>query len=147
MKIQIGSLEEEGKAYPYGIVGAVTYEPTVDCYLKAGDIWFDPEQPKAGDKVWIGAQIHCGNQFSKPVDQVLVRSYLGDPDGGLQIGRDAYALQMEPGGADTIYFYFDSAECEGIDPCEIYVVLDPEGELQEYDEENNVAYREMIFAP
>jgi hypothetical protein len=146
-KIQIGSLKEEGKAYPYGIVGAVTCEPMVDCYLEAGDIWFDPEEPKAGEKVWIGARIHCGDQFSKPVDQVLVRSYLGDPSGGNQIARDAYALQMEPGSSDTVYFYFDTAECEDISPCEIYIALDPEGELEEYDENNNVAYKKLIFAP
>jgi hypothetical protein len=46
-----------------------------------------------------------------------------------------------------VYFYFDTKECEGISPCEIYIALDPEGQLQEYDEDNNIAYKDLIFAP
>ena len=146
-KVNINSLEEEGKAYPYAVIGAVTYEPLVDCYIEEEDICFDPEEPELGEKVWISAKIHCGDLFSKPVEQVLVRSYLGDPDLGNKIGRDVYALNIEPGSVDTVYFYFDSEDCQEISPCNIYITIDPEEELEEYDEDNNIAYKEMTFSP
>jgi hypothetical protein len=119
----------------------------VDCYIDSDDIWWQPEEPELGDKVWIFAQVHCGDQFSKPVPCVLVRAYLGDPGGGTQIGRDSYALDLEPGSVDTTYFYFDTQECEGIGPCEIYVIVDPDENLDEYDENNNAASKEMTFSP
>jgi hypothetical protein len=146
-KIDISSLKDEGDAYPYAIIGAFAHEPLVDCYLGGDDIWSDPQEPKMGDKLWIVAQIHCGDQFSEPVEQVLVRNFLGDPIGGDQIGRDAYALGMEPGSVDTVFFYFDTAKCEGISPCLIYVAIDPESDIEEYSEDNNIAFKEIVFSP
>jgi hypothetical protein len=146
-KINISSLKSEGKAYPYSIIGALGYKILVDCYIEPSDISFDPAQPDSGQNVWISAKVHAGDQYSKPVEDVLVRCYLGEPDSTNKIGRDAYALYIPPDSTQTVNFYINSSVCQGSNPCKIYIALDPKNQLEEYNETNNVAFKELTFTP
>ena len=146
-KINISSLAGEGKAYPYSIIGALGYKILVDCYIEPGDISFDPAQPDSGQNVRISAKVHAGNQYSKPMEDVLVRCYLGEPDSANKIGRDSYALNIPPDSAKTVSFYINYFVFQGINPCKIYIALDPNHQLEEYNENNNVAFKELTFAP
>jgi len=123
--------------FPFAIVAAIENEPLVDCFIQNDDIWFYPEVPYEGDMVDIFAAVH-NDSLSEFVDYVTVRCYLGNPDnGGLQIDDDEYAINIDPGSIDTVYFHLDYSNLGGEN--EIYIKVDPDNELKEYNEENNIA--------
>jgi hypothetical protein len=135
-------------AYPFAIIAAVHCEPQVDCFFESqDDIKWYPDSPNLGDRVLISANVHCAGQVEEPIEYVRVRCYLGDPSQGVQIDMDEVAVDLEPGISDTVYFHFETEVCEGVDPCAVCVVIDPEDELEEYDEGNNIACKEITFGP
>ena len=139
------------REYHYALVGGAGYEPMVDGYLKTEDIKWYPESPGLGDRIYIYGVIHCGDKFQEPIPCLPVRCYLGNPDAGVQIDEDEYALDLNPsstsGNVDTVYFNFDTDACVGMPSCEVYIVIDPDKIVEEYNETNNEASREIIFAP
>jgi hypothetical protein len=144
-KVKVNATEKEGKAYPFGILAATRYEPLIDCYIRQDDIWFYPQKRDSGDVILIVAAVQCGDRFEEPVELVWLKCYLGDPELKDDIDGYKWGKRLEPGGADTVFFEFDTHRCKGVDPCRVYVVVDPFNELEEYDEENNIACKEVTF--
>jgi hypothetical protein len=136
------------ESFAFAIIAGARYEPLIDCYIESGDnIKWYPSSPEMGDMVEIYAPIHAGVQFDSTVYCMPVRCYRGDPASGVQIDEDEFVLDLDPGATDTVYFNFDTEACEGVDPCMVYIVIDPDEELEEYDEGNNIACREITFGP
>ena len=129
--------------FPFAVVAATENEPVIDCYIENNDIWFYPEEPFEGNEVNIFAKIHNSTQ-SEFVDYVKARCYLGDPDnGGIQIDDDEYAINISPGSVDTVYFNMDSANLGGEN--NIFIKIDPDNELDEYNEDNNKASNNIFI--
>ena len=129
--------------FPFAIVAATENESVVDCYIQNDDICFYPEEPFEGYEINIFAKIHNSTQ-SEFVDYVKARCYLGDPDnGGIQIDDDEYAINISPGSVDTVYFNMDSANLGGEN--NIFIKIDPDNELDEYNEDNNKASNNIFI--
>ena len=129
------------------VIAATYNSPRVDCYVENNvDIWWYPSTPDYGDDIYIYAQVHCDDEleYSLGVEYVKVRCYLNGV-GGDQIDNDEYAMNLEPGGVDTVYYVFDTSDCEQEEDCYIYIEVDPDEQLDEYYENNNVAYKEIVF--
>jgi len=142
-----GHSQEHIDNYPFAVIANVAYEPLVDAYTEGEtDIKWFPNLPELGDRIYICATVHAGNQFDKSIDYLPVRCYLGNPDQGIRIDIDEYVFDLVTGGADSVYFRFETEECEGIPSCQIYIVIDPENVIEEYDENNNIASREITFS-
>ena len=114
-------------------------EPTVtigdtDLYLTSVDIFFS--RSSSGQEVEITAEIHCMGDVN--LSNVLVYFYDGDPE---RRGRKI-------GWARIPYIEADSSEKAVInwtasETTDIYVLIDPEDEVAETDEDNNVAFRRL----
>lgn len=110
----------------------------VDVGIDSSDIFFSCWYPMPGDTVTVFAAVHC-DTASDPVSNVRVRFYHGDPDIMIdQIGVDQIISNLTPGATDTVQ----------VDWCapdtfvhNIYVRVDPDGEIEEYNESNNEASR------
>jgi hypothetical protein len=113
----------------------------VDIGLAAEDISFSNPNPKPGDLITITAVIHCDIN-SDPVSDGSVRFYDGDPDISVNqidgdqiipsmIGGDAIAVQVQYTVGDTL-------------PREIYVKADPDGIIEEFNENNNKAFKSIV---
>jgi len=110
----------------------------VDVGIDSSDIFFSAPYPKPGDTIIIYAPIYC-DSASDPVSSVEVRFYDGDPDIALhQINDDQIIYDMMAGDVETV-------QVEWVVPDtlthEIYVRVDPDGELEEYNERNNEAFK------
>jgi hypothetical protein len=138
-RVEVTAIDIPEDNYPFAMVAATANEPSVDVYLTDFDIAYVPEEPYQGEIVDITIAVHCSS-ISQPVDHVLVRCYLGDPDsGGVQIDEDEYAVDLIPGGSGSAYFHWNT---EGhIGENEIYVVVDPNDAIREIEEGNNRASR------
>jgi hypothetical protein len=143
-KALVTSVEIEGKSYPVALVAGARYEPLVDCYIAEDDIWswFDPNLPILSI---VFAKIHAGGRFDKIIENVCVRCYLGDPVQDNRISGDFQVSNLDPGGSDSACFQLETKRCQGKEPCIVTVVVDPENRLEEYNENNNVASKEVIF--
>jgi hypothetical protein len=132
---------------PYGIIVAVHEKPQIDCFFDgASDLKWYPDPPTLGEGIYINAEVHGASLQVQPIEAVRVRCYLGDPDAGIQIDKDDVCVNIEPGHTKIASFYFKTQMCEEVSPCQIFVVIDPETEVEEFNEDNNVVFREVIFA-
>ncbi len=113
----------------------------VDVFLTDQDIFFAPSTPLPHETVTLYAVVHC-DTASDPIGSVKVRFYDGDPDIAVhQIGSDQMVYNLVAGAIDTVevsWTFPDSV------PHDVYVRLDPDQELEEYDEDNNEASRELV---
>ncbi|MFQ5343180.1 MAG: CARDB domain-containing protein, partial [Anaerolineae bacterium] len=106
--------------------------------LLSKEITFEPDSPMAGQTVTIQAKVR--NYSLVGAHDVKVRFYRGDPDdGGVQIGSDQTISQLNPMDSATVSVQFDTAGYGG-QSLEIYAVVDPEGEIEEMQEDYNKAY-------
>ncbi len=152
------SVCQESWAYEYsGYVGLVvtdTYGATsdtsqayvtiwtsgIDVGMAPEDISFSKRAPQPGDNITITAVIRC-DTASDPVADILVRFYDGDPDIAIhQIDGDQIIPAMVAGDAVSVevpYVVGDTL------PREIYVRVDPRDDIEEYNEDNNEAFKEI----
>lgn len=144
-KMDVLADDTGGKKFVVATVAGVIHEPLVDCFIGEEDIWFTKESPELGDVFHVLVTTHAGDQFDTGVKSVLVKCYLGDPEDDIQIGGWHWAMNIEPGSFDTTCYQFNSEICAEVSPCEITVVVDPRNELEEYDEDNNVASKVITF--
>ncbi len=108
----------------------------IDVGLTASDLSFSEPWPQPGEVINISAVIHCDGE-SDPVSNVLVRFYDGNPDVIVQqIGDDQVIPSMVAGDAVPVEVEYTVGD---LLPREIYVRVDPDGELEEYNEVNNEA--------
>ena len=105
-----------------------------DVSITGEDIAFSDENPVLGDTVTISATVH--NTGGADATDVAVRFYDGNPDdGGMQIGNDQIIVTIPIGGTGAASV--DWTSTAGVH--EIFVVLDPDETIVEWDEENNRA--------
>jgi hypothetical protein len=144
-KVILYATGAQGKPFHVAAVAGVEYEPLVDCYVTSDDIWWVPDSAQLGQTMHIFTRVHAGDQFNRIVHHVRVGCYLGDPVNEMPVCHDQWAMHIEPGGIDTICYQFESEWCIKISPCEVYIVVDPRNELEEYDENNNIASKKVVF--
>jgi len=130
----------------YALVAGVGYEPMVDGYFDPNEsIKWHPESPQTGDIIEIFVPVHAGDQFDSTLEVLPVRCYLGSPDAGVVIDEDEYVMDFEPGGVRTVYYHLEPELYQGTNPCQIVIVIDPDGVIDEYDENNNEISRLLYF--
>ena len=110
----------------------------VDVGISSSDIFFSTPSPNPGDTIIIYAVVHC-DTASDPVSSVKVRFWDGDPDiAGTQINGDQMIYNMVAGDVETVQVTWCVPDTL---PRQIYVRVDPDGELEEYNENNNEAIK------
>jgi len=81
---------------------------------------------------------------SDPLTSVRVRCYIDYPMiAAYQIDNDDFWLNEMPGSLDTVYFYLNPHGLAGSH--RIYVVIDPDKELNETDTTNNLASKNLTI--
>ncbi|MCX6829841.1 MAG: PKD domain-containing protein [candidate division Zixibacteria bacterium] len=116
----------------------------VDIGLTFHDISWDNPYPLPGDNIVVTAVIHC-DTYSDPVNNVLVRFFDGDPSNpSNQIGSDQTILSMSADDAVPLsvnYIVGDPL------PRSIFVVVDPNAAIEEFNEDNNIAMKRIELPP
>jgi hypothetical protein len=98
------------------------------------DLTLSPENISFTNPKWLRAEIH--NIGNLEANDVLVEFYNGNPvAGGTLIGTDTIST-ISAGGSETAQLTWNPP----IGLYAIYVVVDPEDTISEYDEFNNLAY-------
>jgi uncharacterized repeat protein (TIGR01451 family) len=98
-----------------------------------GGISFSAEEPKIGDPVTIQITIYNNGTESGKVDYII---YDGDPDVGVEIGQGNKQISADRSSTVSV----DWIPEEGGEHT-IYVVLDPDDDITESDEDNNEGNR------
>lgn len=125
-----GATSDTSQAY----VNIWTSEKDVGVYK--GSVVFSRDTVTAGDLVTISATIFC-DPMSDDVDNVTVRFYEFDPDVWVsQIGTDQLIPFMSGGDEVTLSVDFTVGYYE---TRTIYVRVDPQDAIEEFDEDNNEA--------
>jgi len=130
------SHDAESRAESYVTVWTALY----DAWLSDSDIKFDPECVSEGTPVQISATIHC-DAASDPIPSLTVRFYDGDPDlAEKQIGADQVIDNLVAGNSYPVHVDWVVPDKNAH---EIYVRIDPEGEIEEFNEDNNEAHKTL----
>jgi hypothetical protein len=91
--------------------------------------------------ITIYADISCDVDSDPIDDSITVRFYDGDPDVSVnQIGDDQIIFGMTAGEMATVQVIYTVGDTL---PRYIYVRVDPQGAIDEYNEENNEAFKEI----
>ncbi|MFQ5911537.1 MAG: CARDB domain-containing protein, partial [Thermoplasmata archaeon] len=107
------------------------------------DITFDPQSPQVeGTNVTINATIH--NIGTENATNVVVRFYDGSLDPLDQIGGDQTIPFLLSGGDASVSMQW---MCQGAGIHSIFVSVDPDDEIIEWNETNNVASKTFIVLP
>lgn len=115
------------------------YVSEYDVGVYADGISFSLPYPQPGDMITITADIHC-DVDSDPVSDVLVKFFDGDPAISINLIGQETIPGMMPG--DVIPVEMDYIVGDTV-PREIFVVVDPFDDIEEYNERNNKAFREI----
>jgi hypothetical protein len=108
-----------------------------DLYIASSDITVTNHYPNQGETVTITVNVHYSGESTGSVDNVKVRFYDGDPDVAVvQIGEDQTIAHLDPGGSETVGVDWIAPD---IKPHYLYVKVDPDGAIEEWDEQNNEA--------
>ena len=116
-----------------------------DFSISEDDIWTLPRAVHAGGRVKIGANIH--RQGGDGPKSVTVAFYRGNPTtGGSLLGRDTtQPIPHGDGHTGVAAISLDSAGEPG--EFEVFVVIDPDDQMAEVSETNNVASRRVVVRP
>jgi len=108
----------------------------IDLSIADADVTVSNPNAGPGDLIDINATVHCAAD-SDPVNGVVVRFYDGDPDVSVnQIGSDQLIPSMSPGEAQTVgVSYMVGTPLPRI----LFVRVDPDQSIEEYNEDNNEA--------
>jgi len=113
----------------------------IDLSITEAGIGFDPVAPVENEDVIVTAAIW--NLESGDADNVVVRFYEGDPSLENQINSDQVISAIPGGESRTAEVTWPGATDEGT--YDIYVVVDPDNQIYETNEEgNNQAYRSIV---
>ncbi len=107
-----------------------------DVWITSEDIIISPESVYPNNWMDLAAIVHC-DSASLPVDSVEVYFYDGKPDsGGIQIGDVQMVYGLTPTTPETVQiaWVFPDTTCHYL-----YVRIDPNNQLEEWDKENNQA--------
>lgn len=127
-----GAISDTSQAY------VTVWTAEVDVGIDSSDIFFSAPYPMPEDTIIIYAVVYC-DSASDPVSSVRVRFYDGDPDVEVhQINGDQMIYDMMAGDVDTVQVEWCVPDTL---PHEIYVRVDPDGELEEYNESNNETFK------
>jgi len=98
-------------------------------------ITFSKAEPMDGEQVTIAVSL--SNTGERPVEDVRISFYDGDPEsGGVSIGVAQTPLSLSGGETKEASIAWKAA---GAGEHRIYVVVDPDDSIQEFNEHNNVA--------
>lgn len=113
-----------------------------DLAVSSADLRFDPEADtySQGDPITIKAWIH--NQGYQTANDVKVRFYDGDPQGGLPISPVLTADSIAAG--DSVQFSYNWTVPEYPEYHNVYVIADQGNSIQESNESNNVSFKAII---
>jgi hypothetical protein len=102
-------------------------------------ITFSKTEPADGEQVTITASV--SNAGAIPVENVQVRFYDGDPDGGgVAIGSAQTLPSLSGGETKESSIIWKAA---GAGEHRIYAVVDPSNSIRESNEDNNIAYEKI----
>lgn len=148
-QILVRPLRSQQGSCPIAAIAATKNAPRVDCFIQDSvDIWWYPSEPQYGQAITIFAKIHCNDElaYSQGIEFMPVKCYLNSPTGE-QVDNEDYGANLEPGGVDTVMFDFHTDLCTQPEHCRIYINIDPDNQIEEYHELNNIGSRRVIFAP
>ena len=112
------------------------YGELLDLEISSEDISFSNPNPGRGEPIIINATIH--NTGEENASDVVIDFYLGNPGWfGKKIARRKIPL-LEANSSETISIEWNATKSE-----DIYVVIDPEDEISESDENNNEAFKRL----
>jgi hypothetical protein len=132
-----GATSDTAQAY------VTVWTSEIDVGIDASGLFSSSPYPMPGDTITIYAAVYC-DTASDPVSSVKVRFYEGDPEvTGLQIDGDQIIYDMMAGDVETVQVEWCVPDTF---PHEIHVWVDPpppypSGELKEYNENNNKAFK------
>ncbi|MEK7274972.1 MAG: CARDB domain-containing protein [Candidatus Desantisbacteria bacterium] len=107
----------------------------------SADISLEPSCPTSGEMATITAVVY--NTGTTKADSVLVCFFIGNPLGtGTLIGSQTIAA-IPANGSGTAQLVWNTSGYTGI--AAIYVQIDPQNEILEADESNNLNYKEMYI--
>ncbi len=100
-----------------------------------------PSCPTSGEMATVTTVIY--NTGTTQADNVVVRFFVGNPLGtGTLIGSQTIAA-IPANGSETVQLVWNTSGYSGI--IAIYVQIDPQNEILEADESNNLSYKEMYI--
>lgn len=115
-----------------------------DLSISANDISFNPPSPKIGDTVKITASIR--NNGKTHAFPVAVKFFNGNPDqGGRLLDEDTVDAIIDASGTENAIIYWYTAG-ENVGTREIWVKVDPGNHFSETNENNNSAYKTIVFS-
>ena len=111
-------------------------ECIVDLSINSSDISFTDSNPRKYEVINISAIVHNKGKGNK--SDILVRFYSGDPErDGKRIGERIIPL-IEVNSSKKTKIEWNVSKTT-----DIYVVVDPENEIAESDEDNNIAFKRL----
>ncbi|MDY6793716.1 MAG: CARDB domain-containing protein [Actinomycetota bacterium] len=123
-------------------LGGVTIIPRPDLFVSLERISYFPKPTRAGQAFYIRCEVE--NIGLGIAENVTARFFAGNPlAGGVQIGDDFFIHEMQPGAYTALTL--ETSLGEG--PHDIYVVIDPDAVINERDESNNVACKNIEILP
>ncbi len=141
-KIKVSAVNPLENQHYVTITVGVIFEPLLDIYIDESDIRFFPV-PNNPNGLRITADIHYFDKYySSGFLSFFAKCYLGDPSDSIQVGWGAF---YKPKGSTLLDFYFNKRRCEGVEPCEVCIIIDCNNEVKEYDEDNNVVSKVITF--
>ena len=125
--------EDNNKAHKF--INIIGLQP--DLTISINDIVFSNLSPAANEEITITATIH--NIGNADANNILVQFYDGDPDnGGILIGEQVIS-SITAGSSATAQINWIAQEGTH----EIYVVIDPNNDIAESNEGNNIASKSL----
>ena len=110
-----------------------------DLSITTDDLAISNMFPNTGEMVTISATIHCHTEQGVTVDAVTIRFYDGDPDAiANPIGSDQEVFNLSDGDSRTVQISWTMPDNDAHD---IYVRIDPDEEIEEWNEDNNEVFK------
>ena len=104
------------------------------------DVAIEPDPPVEGGAATVRAAVR--NTGDAPAGPFLVSVYVGDPDeGGTLLGQAALG-GLAPGEGETVEIPWSPVDMRG--SLGLYVLVDPDDEIEESDEDDNLAFRPFV---
>lgn len=111
-----------------------------DLALTAAEMQFSPAFPRENED--ISALINVANLGQQDSGEVTVAIYDGDPQSGGQLLQSGQIANIEAAASESISFSLGSNFAEGSN--RIFVVVDPDNNINEGNEENNSVEKLLV---
>ncbi len=104
------------------------------------DLVIEPDPPVEGEEATVLALVR--NAGDAPAGPFLVSVFVGDPDeGGTLLGQAALG-GLPPGGEERVEIPWSPVDLRG--SLGLYALVDPDDEVEEADEDDNLAFRPFV---